>query len=163
MYISLKLKLFEIKAYLCKKFKEDPQYIKLSLNEYGSLRKLKDLNAKFQRKDLISSEIHLLQASRPQNHATTVFEDNFILTNPNEKDSTGYQNEEQEELYDAEYKYEGVQSHNSNFFDYVDHDEILKIKENALNSFQGHKEIIKIKSLKTLQKTIEEVLKNLPF
>jgi DUSP domain len=143
--ISLKLKVADIKFYMCQKFGKDPYHYKMLLkNEMGFTRKLKNSEDILSPKDIQNNEFILIKTNKLQMDIPIVTEDEIQNTNNIKHDSTGYG-----ENFDIEM---------SDFNQVnIDYQLVLEIKQKVTDALASTKQKIKIRSLKTLKKVMEDI------
>ena len=146
--LSLGLTVGRIKSYLCKKFNKNPDWTALSLqSEYGSIRKLKEMSEIIPKSDIYQGSLLLKKAKKLQIDAPMIVEDEVIVSISQPKTEVTCYNE------DSTFELE-MNEFNSYDIDYQKVNEIKTIVKHALDS---EKQVIKIKSLRDLQKNLRDI------
>ena len=146
--LSLGLTVGRIKSYLCKKFNKNPDWTALSLqSEYGSIRKLKEMSEIIPKSDIYQGSLLLKKARKLQIDAPMIVEDEVIVSISQPKTEVTCYNE------DSTFELE-MNEFNSYDIDYQKVNEIKTIVKHALDS---EKQVIKIKSLRDLQKNLRDI------
>lgn len=142
--LSLNLKVYEIKDYLCKKFEKDWEWNKLVLKKNNGFSKsLKFLNAKIDITDAYCGELHLVKTNKIQKREI-ITEEEETKTVENH-DSTGYYSPSPELV-------EPVNEENE-----IDYEKVRVFKEKIGNAMKGKRDYIRIKRLKTLEKSMDAI------